>query len=73
MSDTTQVSSEIEYQYIYERPQVRDDFQRANEIDNCEDFLIKDGKKVLNGMGFGIIVSIPSWILIISFIIWVIP
>ena len=56
-----------------ECPQICDGFQRSNEIDNCEDFLIKDGKRVLKGMGFGIILSILMWILIISFIIWVIP
>ena len=59
--------------YVYERPQVCDDFQRSNKIDNCEDFLIKDGRKVLKGMGFGIVISIPIWILIISFTIRVIP
>lgn len=59
--------------WVNSRPQVCDDFQKSNEIENSENFVIKDDVRATEGMVFGIIISIPIWILIISFIIWVIP
>ena len=59
--------------YINERTQVCDDFQKTNEIENTENLVIKNDVKAAEGLVFGIIISIPIWILIISFIIWVIP
>lgn len=58
--------------YVNERPQVCDDFQKSNEIENCENLVIKNDVRAAEGVVFGIIISIPIWILIISFIIWVI-
>lgn len=56
---------------LHERPQVDDDFQKSN-ID-YENLIIENGKIAVKGMVFAVIFSIPIWILIISFIIWVIP
>jgi len=60
--------------YVNERPQVCDDFQKSNKIEIFENLVIKDDMRAAAvGVVFGIIISIPIWILIISFIIWVIP
>ena len=59
--------------YANERQQVCDDFQKSNEIENSENLVIKNDVRATKGIVFGIIISIPTWILIISFIIWVIP
>ena len=58
--------------YVNERPQVYDDFQKSNEIENSENLVIKDDMRAAEGMVMGVIISISIWILIISFIIWVI-
>jgi len=52
---------------VNERPQVCDDFKKSNEIENSENLVIKDDLRAAAGMVFGIIISIPIWILIISF------
>jgi len=57
--------------YVNERPQVCDDFQKSNEIENSENLVIKDDMRAAEGMVLGVIISISIWILIISFIIWV--
>ena len=62
-----------EIPHVHERSKVYDDFQKPNKIEDNEKFVIKNDTKGLKGMVFGIIFSIPLWILIISFIIWVIP
>lgn len=54
--------------YVNERPQVCDEFQKSNEIENSENLVIKDDIRAVEGVAFGIIISIPIWILIISFI-----
>ena len=62
-----------EMPHVHERSKVYDDFQKLNIIDDNENLVIKNDTKWLKGMVFGLIFSIPIWILIISFIIWVIP
>ena len=64
----------MEKEYIYElyktgfwvdgRSQVCDDFQKSNEIENSENLVIKDNVRAAKGVVFGIIISIPIWILI---------
>ena len=59
--------------YVNERPQFCEDYQKSNEIKNSENLLFIDDLRLAEGIVFGIIISILIWILIISFINWVIP
>jgi hypothetical protein len=56
---------------VDERPQVCDDFQKSNKIENYENLVIEDGKRAVKvkGIVFGIIYLILIWITIISIII----
>jgi hypothetical protein len=54
---------------VDERPQVCDDFQKSNKIENHENLVIEDGKRAVKGMVCGIIYLILIWITIISIII----
>jgi len=58
--------------WVNSRPKVCDDFQKSNEIENSENLIIKNDVRAAEGVIFGIIFSILIWILIISFIFWVI-
>jgi len=71
MSYATPVSILHESPLVHERAQVDDDFHKSN-ID-YGNLVIKNDKRGAKGMVFGLIFSIPIWILIISLIIWVIP
>ena len=62
-----------EIPHVHERSKGYDDFQKLKIIKNNENPLIKNDTIGLKGMVFGLIFSIPIWIFIISFIIWVIP
>ena len=72
----------MEKEYIYElyktgfwvdgRAQVCDDFQKSKEIENSENLESKFDIRAAEGMVFATIISISIWVLIISFIIWVI-
>ena len=72
----------VEKEYIYElyktgfwengRPQVYDDFQKSKEIENSENLESKFDIRAAEGMVFATIISISIWVLIISFISWVI-
>ena len=59
--------------YLNERPQVCEEYQKSNEIENSENLLIKYDLRAAKGMVFGVIISILIWIFIISVINWVIP
>ncbi len=58
---------------VNERPQSYDDFQESNIIEDNENHVIENCEKVAEKMFLGLIYTILIWILIISFIIWVIP
>ena len=58
-----------EMPHVHERSKVYDDFQKLNIIEDNENLVIKNDTKWLKGMVFGLIFSIPIWILIIRFII----
>ena len=62
-----------ELPHVHERSKVHDDFQKLNIIEDNENLIIKHDTNGLKGMVCGLIFSIPIWILVISFIIWVIP
>ena len=62
-----------EMPHVHERSKDYDDFQKLNIIEDNENLVIKNDTKWLKGMVFGLIFSIPIWILIIRFIIRVIP
>jgi len=71
MSYATQASILHESPLVHERPQVDDESQKTNK--DYENLVIKNDKRAAKGMVLGLIFSIPIWILIISFIVWVIP
>ena len=62
-----------EGQPLHKRSKVYDDFQKLNIIEDDENIVIKNDTAGGKGMIFGLIFSIPIWILIIGFIIWVFP
>jgi len=85
IAEQSQVAADkirMEKEYIYElyktgfwengRPQVCDDFQKSKEIENSENLESKFDIRAAEGMVFATIISISIWVLIISFISWVI-
>ena len=70
MSFATPVSILYERSNVHKKSQVDDNLQKPN-ID-YKNLVIKNDKREVKGIIFGLIFSMPIWFLIISFIIWVI-
>jgi hypothetical protein len=58
---------------VYEKPKSYDDFHKLSIMEDNENHVIENCEKTAEKMFWGLMYTILIWILITSFIIWVIP